>query len=450
MALPQSLRAAPEAVALAVAFPALALHRDYSPDLALDVGQTAVSIGLADLALLVVTVAALSALRRGGSGPLRGALSILVPAALLLSLVALTALAGPWLSDEYPAAEKLVSAAKFLEYAALLVAVPLIVRRREDARVVVAGVLATGVAATTWGLLQLIGLLPNVDDVPAGRRMPSFAGYHDFAMISGLSLALGVAAVALGHPRAYRAWVAVAVASGTAGAIVAGAVSTVLALLVGIAFAVVAMWSRHVISWPRLGVLGAVALALLAGSAVMRSGDIADYIGFLGSDETTSADDVQTYSQRTVLAYIGFRIFLEHPLAGVGWQGSELPSNFEPVLGDARERFPEVSAEAFPSDAHRWGVQNAYVQAAADMGILGAVAAAWLALAGVIRAGRATLATRVRSPQLALAAAVAALVCAVEWAALGLVAGVPATAVLWLTLGACIAVGAPPAPPAAE
>jgi hypothetical protein len=74
------------------------------------------------------------------------------------------------------------------------------------------------------------------------------------------------------------------------------------------------------------------------------------------------------------------------------------------------------------------------------MGVLGLVAVVWLAVAGVARAGRAVFASCVRSPVLALAVAVAALVCAVEWAALGLVAGSPATAVLWLTLGACIAV----------
>ena len=176
MALPQSLRAAPEAVALAVSFPALVLHPDYSPAFTLQTGQTSVSIGLADLALLVVAIATLSAVRRGGVEPLRGGRSILVPAALLLALVALATVAGPWLTDDYPTADKLVSAAKFIEYAVLLVAVPLIVRRVADARVVVAGIVATGVAATAWGLMQLIGLLPNLDDVPAGRRMPSFAG----------------------------------------------------------------------------------------------------------------------------------------------------------------------------------------------------------------------------------------------------------------------------------
>ena len=80
----------------------------------------------------------------------------------------------------------------------------------------------------------------------------------------------------------------------------------------------------------------------LAGSLVLRGGDIADFIGFLGSQDTRSTQ-VETYSQRTVLIYIGVRIFRDHPLTGVGWQGSELPSSFEPYLGDARRRFPDVA-----------------------------------------------------------------------------------------------------------
>ncbi len=42
-------------------------------------------------------------------------------------------------------------------------------------------------------------------------------------------------------------------------------------------------------------------------------------------------------------------------------------------LAAARRRFNQP-AEAFPSPAHRWGVQNAYVQSLADLGILGLVA----------------------------------------------------------------------------
>jgi O-antigen ligase len=270
--------------------------------------------------------------------------------------------------------------------------------------------------------------------------MPSFAGYHDFATLSGLTLALALGAIVLGHPRSLRPAVWVAAVSGTAGAIIGGALSTVIALLLGIAFAASAMLVRRTATRTRAAVLVAVAATLLAGSAAMRSGDIADFVSFLGSGPETTETDVQTYSQRTVLAYIGIRIFLDHPLFGVGWQASGLPVNFERYVADVRRRFPEVSDEAIPSAKHPWGVQNAYVQAAADMGIAGLLVTVWLALAGVVRAGRATFSPSTRSSQLALATTVAMLVCAFEWAALGLVAGAPATAFVWLALGASIAV----------
>ena len=120
-------------------------------------------------------------------------------------------------------------------------------------------------------------------------------------------------------------------------------------------------------------------------------------------DASDASGNIQTYSQRTVLAYIGLEIFLAHPLTGVGWQASELPVNFEPHLDAARRRFPDVAEQALPSDEHRWGVQNAYVQAAADLGILGLARAARDARAALLRAairgirGSAPAGTRSRS-----------------------------------------------------
>ena len=169
------------------------------------VGSASVTIDTADLALLAVAVAMLAAARRRGLGPVREARLVLAPAGLLVLAVVTATAFGPRLSDGYPLAEKAVSAAKFAEYALLALAVPLIVRRAEDALAVAGLVVVAGLAASTWGVLQIIGLVSNFDDVPAGRRMPSFLGYHDFAVLSGLTLALALGAIALGHPRYLRA-----------------------------------------------------------------------------------------------------------------------------------------------------------------------------------------------------------------------------------------------------
>ena len=71
----------------------------------------------------------------------------------------------------------------------------------------------------------------------------------------------------------------------------------------------------------------------------------------------------------------------------------------------------------------------------------------WLVLATLVRAGRAAL-SRSEAAALGLAVTIGALVCALEWAALGLVAGGPATAFIWFTIGSAVAVGgrAHPAP----
>ena len=431
---------------LAAAFPFLAVNPASTPGITVTLGSASITIDTADLALLAVAVAMLAAARRRGLGPVRKARLVLAPAGLLvLAVVAATAF-GPRLSDGYPLAEKAVSAAKFAEYALLAVAVPLLVRSAEDALAVAGLVVATGLAASTWGVLQVIGLVSNFDHVPAGRRMPSFAGYHDYAILSALTLALALGAIALGHPRYLRPTVWLAAVSGVLGIAIAGALSTALGVLIGIAFAVVAMIRRKAVTRARIAALAAIAVCVIGGAAVMRSGDAADFIGFLGSDTTTESG-VETYSHRTVLSYIGLRMFFDNPVTGVGWQASELPQNAAPYLDDARARFPDVAAEALPTPEHPWGVQNAYVQAAADMGIAGLVLIIWLVLATLVRAGRAAL-SRSQAAALGLAVTVGALVCALEWAALGLVAGGPATAFIWFTIGSAVAVGgrAHPAP----
>jgi O-antigen ligase len=439
---PRSLRASTEALVLGVSFPVVAVHPTYAPGLSVALGSANVTVETGDVAMVAVVVAMIAAARRLGIGPIRKAWGVLAPAGLLVSVLLLATALGPQLTAGYPLSTTAVSAAKFFEYALLALAVPLIVRTGEDAKLVIAFVVATGLAATTWGVLQIIGLVSNFDRVPAGRRMPSFTGYHDLAILSGLTLAVAIGAIALGHPRPLRSFVWLAACSGVVGMMIASALSAVLALMIGIGFAVLLMVLKRVVTRARLAALAAIAVTLLAGSALMRSGDAADFVGFLGSSSSAGSTSagVESYSQRTVLSYIGLRIFLDHPVTGVGWQGSELFSNVAPYLGDVRRRFPDVTDKALPSAEHPWGVQNAYVQAAADMGVAGFVLIVWLALAAVVRPARATL-SRGRAASLALAVTIGAIVCAFEWAALGLVAGGPATAFIWFTIGSAVAVG---------
>ena len=427
-----------EALVLALCTPLLFVHERYNPDISMAVGSTSVDITLSDIAVVIILVAATRAGRRLGVGPLRRGGWTLAAAATLVTLVFVATFAGPLLTDGYPLSGSLVSAAKFAEYGLLAAAVPLIVRRRGDALAVAVALTAVGTAAAFVGVLQIVGLVGNLDNVPAGRRMPSFVGYHDFAALAGVTLAIAVAVIASGAWPRLRALGAVAAVAGVVGVVIAGAMATVLALMLGGALAFIYMLARKTLSLRRLLAIGALLLAVAAGSLSLRSGDVADFVGFLGKSNDQS-ENVQTYSQRTVLAYIGIKIFLAHPFTGVGWQASELPVNFEPHLDAARRRFPDVADEAFPSDRHRFGVQNAYVQAAADLGVVGlAVLLATLTLAFLRAASRGIRGTVPPGP-LAIGVALAILVCAAEWAALGLVPGVPATALVWLVIGGAVA-----------
>jgi len=161
-----------------------------------------------------------------------------------------------------------------------------------------------------------------------------------------------------------------------------------------------------------------------------------DYLRFVGVRGDNPPVGVETYSQRTVLAYIGLRIFADHPVVGVGWQRSSRADVFEPYVGDARKRFPDVVDLAFPAEGREWGVQNLYIQMLADAGVVG------LALLLLVGATALALAWRAaaRAPTPWAVGAGLLVVCALltlagEWSSLGIVAGIPLTAASCLLLG---------------
>jgi O-antigen ligase len=177
----------------------------------------------------------------------------------------------------------------------------------------------------------------------------------------------------------------------------------------------------------------AVSLATIAvvaaGVTTLRAGDFEQFLKFLGVRSEQRADTgVETYSHHTLLAYVGYEIWRDHPVAGAGWQATSEADTVDPVLPAARRKFPDVSPIAFPTREHEWGVQNAYVQAAADLGAIGLVL--WFApfLLALV------LALRAKAPPGAVAT-FALLAAMGVWAGQGLVAGIPLDAVTWLAVG---------------
>lgn len=435
MARVTSDRPGARALVLAVALPIVFIHIRYQPSVVLG-SSTTVTVTLADLAILAVALAALVEAVRTRLRPLRAGLPLWAAAAAFLLFALARAGSGT----------HLVSAAKFAEYAALAVAVPLLLRTRDDLAWVLRALVAWSAVATLVGLLQLFGV-DVADGWGAGSRQPSFLGQLDFAALSGMAFAVGLAGLAFGA-RTVVGRLRPGLVTGTA--VVAGGLGLILsasvAALAGIAVAI-AVAALGALRGRRLRgrslVLGAGAVALVvAGTLALRGGDLVQFTRFLGISEKveSSSADVQTYTQRTVLVWIGFEIFKQHKAVGAGWGASADPAVFEPVLPAARKRYPDAAPLSFPSRENPWGVQNAYVQALADLGVVGLALLLATLAAGLWLALRAALAATARAASGAAAhlgvLAIGWVVVTMGiWAALGLISGVPADAALWLGLG---------------
>ena len=401
-------------IALALAVPLLFLHIKYQPGVRVPLGSTHLGLELSDLAVVVVALAALREGVRHGFAPLRPALALWLASAALLA----------WIFIRSQSLAHAVTAAKFAEYALLAVSLPLLLRRRSQWEFVAAVIVAWSVVATFVGLLQIFGA--NIADAwAAGRRQPSFLGHSDFAALSAFALAIGLAGVL----RARRAIGWVGVVSGVVGLMLAGAtaglIGTGVAAL-GLLYAI-ARCRRLVL---RDFVVTATSVAFVAaGVLVLRAGDFEHFLRFLHlKGRETQNSNIETYSQHTLLAYIGYRIWRANPVAGAGWQASNEPETVDPQLPAAHRKFPNVARLAFPTREHEWGVQNGYVQAAADLGAVGAVL--WVlpfVLALVLALGANAPPGAVATFTILAAMGI--------WIAQGLVAGIPLDAVMWLGFG---------------
>ncbi len=384
-------------------------------------GSTHLGLELSDVAIVVVALVALREGLMAGFAPLRPALPLWVASVALLL----------WISIRSGSLVHLVTAAKFSEYALLAFSAPLILRRRTDWEFVAAVAVAWSVVATCFGLLQFLGV-DMAGAWAAGRRQPSFLGHSDFAALSALALGIGLAAVLLAAKRI--GWVAIA--AGGVGLILSGATAGLIGIAAGAAGFLYAVSRRRRLVVRDVAVSGIVVAVVAVGVLVLRAGDLENFLRFvhLKGRETQTAN-IQTYSHHALLAYIGYRIWRDHPVAGAGWQASTDPAVVDPQLPAAHRKFPDVASLAFPTHEHEWGVQNAYIQAAADLGLIGLVL--WLAPFALAL----VLACRANAPPGAVAAFTILSAMGI-WGGQGLVAGIPLDAVTWLGLGLAAAAAA--------
>jgi hypothetical protein len=423
---------------LALALPFLFLHVDFQPGFTLEVGSASAHVVLADFAVLAVAVTALVAGIRHGFALLRAGWPVWLAGGLFVCLVGAASVYPRIWDSAYDVSTHAVTAAKFGEYALLAPAVPLLLRAPRDLEIVLGALFVWATAAAIVGVLQIFGV-DIFDAWQPGRRQPSFLGHYDLAALCGASLVTAIAFAALRPPLGLPRWLLVlGGVAGAVGIVVSGSAAAGLGLAAAVAFVLLAAAYRRRLgardATASLAVVGIVAIGML----VMRGGDVGQFVRFLGVGRTSPSaqENVQTYVQRTMLAYIGWHIFLDNPIAGAGWQASSKEEQvYGKYLADARREFPDTPALAFPSPEHPYGTQSAYVQALADLGVVGFVLLLATFLSGLFIGGRAALRG---PPETALPGTIAGawiLLAMGTWSAVGLVAGVPLDALTWMALG---------------
>ncbi len=426
----------PRAFVLAGAIPILFLHVVYQPGFAVGFGSTTIDAYLSDFAVLVVVLAAVLSGLRLGFAPLAPGRWLWLAGALFLAWSFVGVAIGHVHTPTYAWRVHGVTAAKFAEYALLAPCVPLLLRERRDALLVAWSLVLWSAVATVVGVAQFFGAAIFLAGT-VGRRQASFLSSADFAALSGAALLLGLVALAAPRLALGRRLTALAVASGVLGMIVAGALASVLGFATAMLATLGVLLARRELHSRRVAAIAVLAALVVAGTVAIRGSDLDVFVRFLRAapgKQQPQAAKIQTYPHRTVLVWLGYQMWRHHPVLGVGWEGSTEPANFRPYLPSARRRFPNVAPAAFPSAApdRRYGVQNSWVQALADLGVIGLALWAGVFAVAAWCAGRAAFALGSGSGLYGLAL-VALLVWL--WSAQGYVAGIPLDALTWLGLG---------------
>jgi O-antigen ligase len=422
--------ATPEAIVLAAAVPLVFWHLRYQPKVHVGVGSTTVGIEMSDVAVLAVLIAGVLAGRRVGFARLRAGLPLWIAAGLFFAWIALELIFRAD-SSGYPWQTHGVTAAKLFEYALLAPAVVLIIRRLLDLRLLLGVIVAWSAVATFVGLLQFFGANIFVSGATGGRQL-SFLGFHDFGALSAAALAVGMVTIAFPAFGLNREIGWAGAASGSLGVILSAPLAAVIGLGLAALALVLVGYLRGELNLRRLAVVGAILAVTAAGAVAMRGDQLEPVLNLVGIEtQRTPSDNVESYAHRSVLAWIGWEMFKDHPLTGVGFEASGDPRRFIRYVPAARREFPDEPELAFPAPDRRYGVQNLYIQTLADLGIVGFVfLGAVLVSAAFVALTRRTVATTVGLLWTAVIAGV--------WAALGIVAGIPLDALTWIALGLAV------------
>jgi len=190
---PRTSAVSPRALVLGAAIPILFLHVRYQPGLGVDVGSTTVDAYLSDFAVLALVLVALASGLRDGFRPLRRGRPFWIASAAFFVWVFVEVGYGRVHDSSYDWQTHGVTAAKFLEYALLAPALPLLLRSTRDLLVPLWSLALWSACATVVGVAQFFGAAIFLSGT-VGRRQASFVSSADFAALSGAALLVGVVA----------------------------------------------------------------------------------------------------------------------------------------------------------------------------------------------------------------------------------------------------------------
>jgi hypothetical protein len=272
-------------------------------------------------------------------------------------------------------ADVTVGVLKLVEYFILGLGASLVLWNRRAIQIVVGAFVASA------AVLGFIGAVEILRSHRLGARAESLTGTDPLGLIGAAIIAVVWSAPSLLGTRRFRR---AAAATGVLCFVVAGSMSAALGLLLAGTFAAArrlggfAEFRRRSILVGAVSVLGAVVLLLAT-----RWNDVSAAARHFGPNSSTQTQHSGSFIQRLMFADFGFRIWLDHPVLGVGFQQTPKLSEWGPYFASVRADFPtlpityfpEISGMSFgqPVSTTKFSLHTVYSQLLAETGVVGFV-----------------------------------------------------------------------------
>jgi hypothetical protein len=348
-------------VVLATTLPLLLLNPDHVPVLA---SAASVEVRPSDFAILLVVVLALTSPSDARS---RRAARRWLWLAPFFGLLVVSAARVP------NSGTVMVAVLKLAEYAAFGVAATILLRSWRDLRIVTTSLVCCAVS------FALVGMGQQLQAHRVGVRVESLTGTDPLGLLGATVLVIAFAGPTFFGSEVWR-WIAAV--AGVLCLLVSASISAALAIACAGAFAV-----RR-----SLGPLGGLRRATLITLAVATVASCGALAALRWSDLRGAADQITAPSyaearpggslvQRAMFADFGARIWLDHPLVGVGFQQAGQLREWTPYFASVRADFPGLDVTYFPPIGETsfgrpislvvFGLHNVYSQLLAETGVVG-------------------------------------------------------------------------------